>query len=448
MKFSTVKRLLHQGREHVWNRFNRVGEKLRETVPPALIFWSKFKRAQFLAKLRKVRRRDHSGPDAFPRASFVDNRPGLHVIVFDDHVPAPDRDSGSARMFLILKSLVKLGQPVFISLSNLRRPEYERMLNQAGVEIVPWIDYKRVLKRRRFRVALFSRPDVAGALMSSIKRTAPRIKSIYDTVDIVFLRLEREGLMVGDEHVAQLARRYKKLETRLAHSCDQVWCVTSEDQAALAQEAPSARFQIIPNIHPLQDRGKSFAARQGLLFIGNFLHRPNTDAIHYFMQEIYPLVREAIPSVALFIVGDHAPPEIAAYASNEVTITGYVADVDPIFQSCRVFIAPLRFGAGMKGKIGQALSYGLPVVTTSVGAEGMGLENGREALIADGAREFAEALISVYNDGALWQRLSDHGYSHIARHFTPQVVEEKIHQAIKTLCDLSETDQSTVRTRD
>jgi glycosyltransferase involved in cell wall biosynthesis len=435
MKLSTVKKPLHHRREHIWSPFNRVGEKLRDALPPALGFWLKFKREQFLAKWRQVRRRDHFEQDTFPQASAVDHGHGLHVIVFDDLIPAPDRDSGSARMFLILKSLVKLGQPVFISLSKLRRPEYERMLNQAGVETVPWIDYKRVLKRRRFQAALFSRPDVAAALLSSIKRTAPRIKTIYDTVDIVFLRLERECHMIGDEQVAQLARRYKKLETRLARSCDQVWCVTLEDQAALAQEAPSARFEIIPNIHPLQDRGKNFAARQGLVFIGNFLHRPNEDAVHYFMQEIYPLLQEALPGVKLFIVGSDAPPAIAAYGSEDVTVTGYVPDVDPIFHGCRVFIAPLRFGAGMKGKIGQALSYGLPVVTTSVGAEGMGLENGSEALIADGAREFAEALISVYKDTALWQRLSDYGYSHIARHFTPQVVEEKIHQAIQTICN-------------
>jgi glycosyltransferase involved in cell wall biosynthesis len=445
MKFSRVKRSSHHARERVWNWFNRRGEQLRDALPPALRFWLKFKREQIHAKWRKLRGREHLEEYALPSEKLVDNNPGLHVIVFDDHIPAPDQDSGSARMFLILKSLVKLGQPVFISLSNLRRPEYESMLNEAGVEIVPWTDYKRVLKRRRFQAALFSRPDVAGALMSSVRRTAPQIKTIYDTVDIAFLRLEREYQLTGTEKVAHAARRYKTLETRLARSCDQVWCVSPEDQAALEQEAPSARFEIIPNIHPLQDRGENFAARWGLVFIGNFLHRPNDDAVHYFMHEIYPLVQEAIPGVKLFIIGPSAPPAIAAYGSEDVTVTGYVPDVTPIFHSCRVFIAPLRFGAGMKGKIGQALSYGLPVVTTRIGAEGMGLENGSEALIADGAREFAEALISVYNDAASWQRLSDHGYSHIARYFTPQVVEAKIHQAIKTLCD---PDQSNGRTKD
>jgi len=412
---------------------------MRNAVPPALRFWLKFKRVQFLAKLRQARREDDVEHDRLPRANTAGKEHGLNVIVFDDRIPTPDRDSGSLRMFSILKSLVKLGQPAFISLSKLRQPEYERMLNEAGVEVVSWTDYRKVLKRRPFQVALFSRPDVAGALLSSIKRTSPGIKTIYDTVDVAFLRLEREYRVVADKHFARLARRYKKLETRLARSCDQVWCVTPEDQFALSQEVPSARFEIIPNIHPLQDRGESFVARRGLVFIGNFLHRPNEDAVHFFMREIYPIVREAVPGVTISIVGSDPTSAITAYGSENVTVTGYVPDVNPIFHSCRVFVAPLRFGAGMKGKIGQALSYGVPVVTTSVGAEGMGLVHGREALIADKAEDFAEALISVYNDAALWQRLSDQGVSHIARHFTPPVVEEKIHQAIQTLCSSDES---------
>ena len=113
-------------------------------------------------------------------------------------------------MFLILKSLAKLGQPVFIFLSNLRPPEYERIINQAGIEIVPWKDYKRALKRRHFHAALFSRPDVAGALLSSVKRTMPQTKTIYDTVDIAFLRLEREYQLTGNEKMAQASRRYKE----------------------------------------------------------------------------------------------------------------------------------------------------------------------------------------------------------------------------------------------
>src|SRR6266508_6245788 len=192
MKFRTVKRSQHHRRGHGWHPFNGLGEKLRETVPPAFRLWLKFKRGQLLANWRKVRNRDHSEQDALPPARTVDNRPGLNVIVFDDRIPAPDWDAGSARMFLILKSLTKLGRPVFISMGQFQRPEYEQQLTKEGVEVARWIDYQRLLKQRRFQVALLSRADVAGALLRSVKRSAPGVKTIFDTVDIAFLRLVRE----------------------------------------------------------------------------------------------------------------------------------------------------------------------------------------------------------------------------------------------------------------
>lgn len=398
---------------------SRLKERLTAAIPLSLKL-----RLRSIANLG--RQRDPLEQDHFSSHT----RQGLKILVVDDHIPVPDRDAGSARMQLILKSLTQLGHCTFISVSKLPRPEYERRLREEGVEIAALADYPRLLKTRRFDVALMSRPDVAGAILPSIKRIAPGTKTIFDTVDIGFVRLEREFALTGNKQQARAARRFKKLETRLTRSCDQVWCVTEEDRMFLAREVPEAQFAIIPTIHPLQDRGKSFAKREGVLFIGNYLHRPNVDAVHYFMRDIYPAAREALPGLKLNIVGDNAPPEFASYASDTVKITGYLADVDPLFQECRIFIAPLRFGSGIKGKIGQALSYGLPVLTTSIGAEGMGFENERDVIIADQANEFAAGLTRLYTDARLWQRLSDSGYRHIAEHFTPEVVEEKIHQAI------------------
>jgi GT2 family glycosyltransferase/glycosyltransferase involved in cell wall biosynthesis len=395
-------------------------------------------REKFHEKWREVLERDHFAPGEVTLERAANRKAGVNVLVFDDRFPTPDRDAGSARMALILKALARLGQCTFISLGKLRQPEFERQLRGEGVEIAPSIDYKRLLKTRRFDVALLSRADVAGGLLNSIKRTAPRIKTIFDTVDIAFVRLEREFELAGDKQTARAARRYKRLERRLAQSCDQVWCVTAEDQAALAREAPAARFAIVPTIHPLQDRGKSFAEREGLIFIGNYTHRPNVDAVQFFMREIYPKIERALPGIKVFIVGDSAPPEFAEYQSDEITVTGYVADVGSLFQRCRIFIAPLRFGSGIKGKIGQALSYGLPVVTTSMGAEGMNLENRREVLIANGADEFAAGVIDLYSDAALWQQLSDNGYRHTAKHFAPEIVEEKIRAAIDAVLSESQ----------
>jgi GT2 family glycosyltransferase len=407
---------------------------LRAHVNTSIVQMQTNNRAKFVAKWATVLEREHlpQNPKDIIRASNR-KRDCKCVIVFDERVPSPDRDAGSLRMLIILKTLARCCHVIFVPFNRPQSIDYERALWKEGIETANAVDYRRLIKRRNARVAILIRPTMAEVFSRRIRRANPQTRIIFDTVDIGFIRLQREYRLTGDKKAAAAARHYKKLETRLAKSCDQVWCVTAEDQKALAREAPQARFAIIPTIHPLQDRGKSFAERQGLLFIGNYLHRPNLDAIHYFMREIYPLVRKAIPEIKVSIVGDNTPPKFESYASEHVTIAGYVPDVDPIFRTSRIFIAPLRFGSGMKGKIGQALSYGLPVVTTSVGAEGMELENEHNVLIADDVNGFAESVIRLYQDAALWQRLSDNGCRHIASNFTPEIVEAKIRSALEAV---------------
>ena len=390
-------------------------------------------REKLLDKWRELLERDHYeyNPENIEPAS---NRTTLPiVIVFDDRVPAPDRDAGSARMFSILTLLSKHCRVVFIYQSEPSEESYERKLWKLGIETANIVHYAKLIKKDNVMAAIVSRPEVAAALVRSIKKLNPPLKTIFDTVDINFVRLEREYELTRKNSVAKAARFYRRLETSLVRSCDQTWCVTADDRKALETEVRNASFEIVPTIHVLQNRGESFAGRKGLIFIGNFLHRPNVDAIHFFIREILPLVRKQILHIKVSIVGDHAPSEFLSYESESVEFTGYLADVDHIFQNSRVMIAPLRFGSGMKGKIGQALSYGLPVVTTSIGAEGMNLENEREAMIADSPREFANAIARVHEDSALWQTLSDNGYQHVALNFTPEVVAETISRSIKNL---------------
>lgn len=391
-------------------------------------------RQKFREKWAEVLKRDHLEQDSSKLEQAANRQPGLRILVCDDRVPAPDRDAGGARMFLVLQSLLKLGPTVFISMSDFQRPEHEQALRRIGVETAPWSRYQQLLKGRRFNIALLSRPEVAAGLLPPIRKASRSTKIIFDTVDISFIRLGRESRLTGDKSIAAAAARYQKLEGQLAREVDQVWCVTGEDVAALAPLAPEAHFEIVPTIHPLQSRGKGFAERDGLVFIGNYLHHPNEDAMHYFVRDVLPLVLARHPKIKVFIAGDNPSPELRAFASDDVMVTGYVRDVDELFHNCRVFVAPLRFGSGIKGKIGQALSYGVPVVTTSIGAEGMGFENGREAIVADSAQEFANAVCRVYQDAEIWQRLSDNGYEHVRRNFTPAVVEEKIHRAVLRCC--------------
>ncbi|HEX8423514.1 MAG TPA: glycosyltransferase family 4 protein, partial [Pyrinomonadaceae bacterium] len=180
-------------------------------------------------------------------------------------------------------------------------------------------------------------------------------------------------------------------------------------------------------------RGKAFAERAHLLFIGNLLHRPNADAVHHLMRDIFPLVKGSLPEAKLYIVGDNVTPEIAAYAAPDVEVLGYVPDIGPLFESCRLMVVPLRYGAGIKGKLGESLSYGLPVVTTTMGAEGFGLTDGVEALIADEPQAFAAAVVRSYEDKDVWERLAEHGYRHIEKYYTPEVVAEIINSSLREI---------------
>ncbi|MGB9181610.1 MAG: glycosyltransferase [Pyrinomonadaceae bacterium] len=387
-------------------------------------------REKLVEKWRDVLEREHCENDPALAEKAANRKRGPNILVIDDHIPTPDRDAGSARMLIILRSLAKIGRPVFLYLRNPIWPEYEKYLWKEGIETASIVDYPRLLKERNFRAAILSRPDVAGATLHAIRRRDKKIKIVFDMVDAYFLRLGREYALTGDAKTAEAAARYKKLELELARSSDLVWCNSSEDKRVLNEEVPTVPIEVIPTIHQLHDRGKTFAERRDILFLGNLIHPPNSDGVRYLVEEIFPLIQKSIEGVKLYIVGDNVTPEIAAYTSEAVRVLGYVPDIGPLFQSCRVFVAPLRFGAGVKGKIGEALAYGLPVVTTSIGAESMGFTNGEEALIADTPPELADAVTKAYLQKDLWQRLSDHGYAHIEKHFTPQVIGEIIRKAV------------------
>ncbi|HKP73405.1 MAG TPA: glycosyltransferase, partial [Pyrinomonadaceae bacterium] len=389
--------------------------------------------AKFVEKWRDVLERENLPEDRGRVEEAANRKRAPQVIIFDERVPTPDRDAGSARMTFILKSLARWSRPVFVPLNRAHNAEYERQLWKEGIETAQLVEYPRLLKSRNFYAAVFSRPRVAEGLMSDVRQADSRIKIVFDMVDAYFIRLEREHRVTGDARTAEEARKFYETETRLARMSDLVWCNSSEDKKVVAREAPQVRVEVIPTIHAMHGRGKTFAERRHLLFIGNLAHRPNADAVHHFMREIFPHVRRSLPDVKLRIVGDNVTPEIAAYASTDVEVLGYVPDVEPLFRDSRLMVVPLRYGAGVKGKLGESLSYGLPVVTTSIGAEGFGLTDGTEALIADEPQAFADAVVRAYEQEDVWERLAEQGYLHVEKYFTPGVIAEVINSSVQEL---------------
>lgn len=389
-------------------------------------------REKFVEKWYAVLDREHLPKDLkqLERASDR-NRDRPRVIVFDERVPSPDRDAGSLRMFIILKTLLSWYRVIFVPFNRPQSLDYERALWKVGIQTADAVDYRRLLKDPTVKAAIVSRPTMGQVFIKQIRRAAPKVKIVFDMVDTHFLRLQREHEISRAAETLRESQRYRKLERKLARESDLVWCASSSDKEVMQREAPNTPIAVVTTIHQLHDPGAGFEERQGLLFIGNLAHRPNDDAVRFLLQNIYPLVQRSLPNVQLDIIGPYGAPSLSEYNSESVHIRGYVSDVEPYLRGRRVFVAPLRFGAGIKGKVGEALAHGLPVVTTSIGAEGFGLTNEFDVMIADDAESLAAAIIQVYAQKDLWERLAENSRLLIEKHFTPEVVAETINNSIK-----------------
>jgi glycosyltransferase involved in cell wall biosynthesis len=154
------------------------------------------------------------------------------------------------------------------------------------------------------------------------------------------------------------------------------------------------------------------------MFVGGFQHPPNLDAAEWLIDEIMPRVRRDIPDARLHIIGSRMPESLRERRSEGVVMHGYVEELGPYLEGCRLSVAPLRYGAGVKGKVNQAMAWGLPVVATGCAAEGMYLADGEDVLVADDTEAFAAAIVRAYNDEALWTKLSDGGLANVEQHFS------------------------------
>ena len=359
-------------------------------------------------------------------------------------VPDFDRASGSLRFYSMLRMLARRYRVTllgWVDVADTRSPRYVKALEEAGiaVHVVSRDNVIDGLSKRLGRVGfgvLFEFFTSAEWTMGRVRLQRPELPIIIDSVDVHFLRELRGARYSANSRRATLkAWRTKRRELGVYAQADLVLTVTENDRAEILGELPNARVALIPNIHEVRNTAPALAERRprSLLFVGGFAHPPNVDAMLFFCHDILDLVRRRLGQVELTIVGAQPPREIAALAGDGVVIAGWVPDLTPYLDSHCVGIAPLRFGAGMKGKIGQSLASGLPVVTTTVGAEGMDLEDGKTALIADSPAAFAEAVVRLCTDEQLHRDLSEAGRSHVRRRWDVAAVEARLLEAVESL---------------
>ncbi len=355
-----------------------------------------------------------------------------YILVIDARVLMPDHDSGSLRMFNVLKILQTLGYKVTFLPANMHYHEkYTPQMQAMGIECqyVPYIhSVEKYLQEfgQQFETVILSRADYAEKYIDEVKRSCPHARIIFDTVDLHFLREQREAELTGDKHLAESAAMRKVQELTIARKADTTLVVSPVELELFKQEAPEINVGLLSNIHQTFSTGKSFTEREHMLFIGNFEHPPNSDAMLYFLNQIFPLVHAQNPDIKLLIVGGHVPASIKARASDHVIITGFVKDIEQLFNDIRISIAPLRYGAGVKGKINSSMSFGVPMVVSPIAAEGMNLEHEKDILIAEQPEDVASEILRLYSDQDLWKKLSDAGKHNIDEHFSFATAEAQL----------------------
>ncbi len=286
------------------------------------------------------------------------------------------------------------------------------------------------MRRGRFDVAWLSLYDVAEQYLPLIRGHSPATRIVVDSTDVAWVREHRGALLSGDPAALAAAERTQARERAVFSAADLNVAISAADAEPTRQLAPAVPVSIVSQVQPFAPVDSSPAGRRELLFVGNFQHAPNVDAAIDFHRAVWPLVRAAVPDAHLVLAGTSPPPEVVALAGDRVTVTGWVPSLHPYLDRARVSIAWLRYGAGVKGKITEAVAAGVPVVTTTVGAEGMDLVHGEHVLIADTPEEFARAVARLFADDALWQRLVAQAHGHLEALLGPEAVRGALRRVL------------------
>lgn len=335
------------------------------------------------------------------------------VLVIDHYVPEPDRDAGSRTMLCIVRGLRQAGLVVKFWPQNLHySPGYTDALQDMGVEVVYGGDgdpFRDWLARNGgdLSLVLLSRPQVALEFLPELRRY-PAVRRLYYGHDLHFRRLRQQAQVDGDGAVLRQAEHVEKLERAIWRDVDLVLYPSDEETAIVASLEPRAVARtLLPYCFGEFAAPRTPPVQREVLFVAGFAHPPNQQAAQWFVQHVWPSIRARVPDARLVIVGSNPTASVLALADAAIRVRGNVSQavLREHYQAARVAVVPLHYGAGVKLKVVEALCEGLPLVTTSIGAQGLpGL--GAIADIADEAEGFRAAVCRLLIDDTLWTQRS------------------------------------------
>ncbi len=341
------------------------------------------------------------------------------ILVLDHKIPKPDRDSGSLDMFNALRIMTKLGYQV--DYLPLARPEYAsqytELLQQEGVRCLyrPYFRSlkKHLKKKHSYDFVFISRIKTIQKSFDQVRKWAAEAKIIFNTVDLNFLRVGRRATVEQSRRLARKAEKYRVAELHYLNHADASIIISPVERDLISPDIDPSRIEIIPLIREFPSVRASFRGSQNIAFIGHFTHRPNVDAMQFFLSEIWPTLKSRMPGVRFDIIGQGFPSELSPLVDDSVKIHGLIPDLDALFPTLRLCVAPLRYGAGLKGKLATSLGYGVPSVVSPIAIEGMGLLHGQHVLVADSPGSWIQQIFELYNDQEQWEKIADAGLAFV-----------------------------------
>ncbi len=376
-------------------------------------------------------------------ARSADRRYAKHVLIVDAVTPTPDQDSGSVDMLNLIRILLDLGWRVhFVPQTNYAHAgRYTEALQRLGAECVYFPPYRSLDHYLQdnaslFDMAILCREPVAKGTFDTVRKHLPEAHMVFYTVDLHYLRTERHAELTQDAGIAAEAAAMKASELGLMRKCDMTILLSEFERDLVAKEAPGVPTAILPLIREVPGRKGGFEDRRDVVFIGGFNHPPNVDAVEWLAGEIWPLVRTRLRGAKLKICGSNMPDRLRQLcaAHDDIEAVGFIADLGDVFDRCRLSVAPLRFGAGLKGKLATSFGYGVPCIATGVAVEGMSLDHLAGCrLQADTPEEIASLIAHFYANEADWLRVSEASLNYVERHFSYGVIKDRVQTIIETL---------------
>jgi len=358
------------------------------------------------------------------------------ALFIDDSVPEPDKDAGSNAAFQHMLSLRRLGYKVtFLPGDNMARIDpYTTELQRRGIECLYHPYYFSVEDVFRKQATMFDlvylhRHSNASKYAGMIRQHLPKARILYNVADLHFLRMQRQAELENDPSLREKAGQLRRIELGAMSFVDCVIVHSAAEAELLREIAPDIEVQVIPWTVPLRDITQITVRKPGIAFIGGYRHPPNVDAAQWAAQSIMPLLRGKVPGVELLLVGSHMPKEVSSLAAKDIVPVGYVPSLDSVFARIRLTIAPLRYGAGLKGKVLESMAAGIPCVMTTIAAEGIDLPAELKSLVADEPDALAERIATLCRDSAEYRRIVAAGKAHITANYSAERVDALIREA-------------------